>query len=169
MKTRSLLFLFLILSGAKGASQKMETGVYERIDTIITFDPQTQIEEIRIVKVNAVYMDAEFCEPLPKVFVAKRAEADLEQVKELSAIEFRCSGLYQREWAGEWKIQSFDLVIYKSNQATQTIANWGSDFTEETRKGLAGLDSGDLVSFERVILVHPQKGLMTGGCSLLVK
>lgn len=169
MKTCMLLGILWIMGMSDSASQAFDARVYERIDTIITFDPQTLIEEIRIVKVNAVYMDTEFCEPLPKSFIAKRAKADLEQVKKLSAIEFRCSGMYQREWAEEWKIQSFDLVIYKLNQATKTISNWGSDFSEETRKGLAGLDSGDLVSFEQVILVHPQKGLITGGCSLLVE
>lgn len=169
MKTGSLLLFCVLLNVAKGSSQKIQTGVYERIDTIVTFDPQTLWEEIRIVKVNAVYMDAEFCEPIPDAFMAKRGQVDLSMARELNEMEFRCSGMFQREWAGEWEIQSFNLVLYKANQPHGTWANWGAEFTEEARKGLSGLAAGDLLSFEQVILVHPKEGLKTGGCSLLVK
>lgn len=170
MNASSLLFIFLILITNKSTSQKYETGVYERIDTIITLDLETNIEEIKIVKSMNVYIDADNCESLPKKFIAKICKAKVEQVKELSSLEFRCNGRFQRVWEGEWEIKSFNLVISKANQAPRTIDNLGSKFTKETQKVFAEMNSGELIAFEQITLVHRQKGLSkTAEFSLQIK
>ncbi|MBK9722704.1 MAG: hypothetical protein IPO78_13995 [Saprospiraceae bacterium] len=169
MKTSSLLFILLILTTNLCTSQKYETGFNAGIDTIVTFDLETNIEVIKIVKYLNVFIDADNCESLPKKFIAKISMAAVAQVTELSAIEFRCNGKFQREWEGEWEIQSFNLVINKSKQAPRTIANLGSQFTEETKKVLAEISSGEIISFEQITLVHPQKGRTTAGFSFRIK
>lgn len=169
MKTSSLLFILLILIINKSTSQKYETGVYERIDTIVIFDPETNIEEIKIVKSMNVYIDADNCESLPKTFIAKTNKAKVAEIKELSDIEIRCNGKFQREWKGEWEIHSFNLVIYEAKQTPRTIANLGSYFTNETQMVLAEINSGELITFEQITLVHPQKGQATAGFSLQIE
>jgi hypothetical protein len=169
MKTSSLLFSLLIFIVNKNISQNYETGIYERIDTVVIFDPATNIEEIKIVKSLNVYIDVDNCESIPKKFVAKTSNVKVAQVKELSAIALRCSGKFQGNWNSEWTIQSFNMVIYRAKQAPRTIANWGSDFTPETRRALEEIKSGELIAFEQVVLVHKQKGLFTTGFSLQIK
>ncbi|MDQ3142141.1 MAG: hypothetical protein M3Q56_07835 [Bacteroidota bacterium] len=165
MKASSLIFILLILIITKSISQKYETGVYGRIDTIVTLDLDTNIEEVKIVKSMNVYIDADNCETLPKEFSAKTTKAEVAQVKELTDIEFRCNGEFQREW----EIESFNLVINKMKNAPRTITNLGSNFTLETKKVLSEMNSGELIAFEQITLLHPKKGLATVGFSLQIK
>jgi hypothetical protein len=176
MKTTSLLFSLLIFIVNKNISQQYQTSIFERFDTIVIFDPETLVEEVRYVSSMNAIIEAGHCESLPKKFMAKTGRASIDEIKKLSAIELRCDGTVEMFWNVQsnkfdkvWEVQSFNLVVYKANQPPRTIVNWGSDFTPETKKALEEMKSGELITFEQIVLVHKQRGLFTAGFSLQIK
>ena len=102
----SLIFLLSldILINVECSSQKYKTDIYERIDTIITLDMETNIADTQIVKYTDVFIDAENCDSMSEHFIAKTCVTNKFRVKKLTALEFRCNGMFQREWEGEWEI-----------------------------------------------------------------
>ncbi len=169
MKTYLFYFLLLAVSINNSSAQKCKSDVYKRIDTIIIYDPETKIESIKIVKSTNIYLDADNCEALPKNFMADTCKAVLSEAKDLSSIELRCKGKYQADWEKAWKIQSFSMVIHKSKQTTLSIDNSGAEFTSDTRNVFDKLNSGDLVEFSKINLVHPKNGMVSASFVLQVK
>ncbi len=157
----------LLYYGAYG--QMCKTGLYERIDTIVIFDPETHVEVTRIEKAMSVYFDANQCDSLPDKMIAKTTPAKLSEVSNLASLEFRCGGLYQRPWEEEWKIESFKLVKYRANKRGQSILNVGSEFSKETKEFLRKLNSKDILGFVEIKLVHVQKGRASGEFKLKLR
>lgn len=114
-------------------------------------------------------MNVDPCDSPAKLFIANESSATVSQIRELSSLEFRCNGQYQREWENEWKIVSFQMVLFKAKRSTKTLTNPGSQFTTENLNFLAELKPGDKIAFEKIILQHPQKGEATAGFSLRVQ
>lgn len=168
MKNLIICCFLLIASIAKVASQTYTSGVYNRVDSISIYDPETNLTESKIVKVNAIYLDASNCESLPAKFIAQDCSADEVLIKQLTEIEFRCNGMFQRNWEGEWNILSFNLVVYKDKHPPMTVFNQGSEFSDKTMRLLSTMKSWEHLKFARIILEHPQKGSVIAGFSLLV-
>lgn len=168
MKAILVCCIFLIGSMNQGICQNFKSGVYDRIDSITVTDLETGLTESKIVKVNAIYLDASNCESLPAKFIAQDCSADEVLIKQLTEIEFRCNGMFQRNWEGEWNILSFNLVVYKDKHPPMTVFNQGSEFSKKTMRLLSTMKSGEHLKFARIILDHPQKGRVIAGFSLLV-
>lgn len=117
MKFSPLLIILWIFNIQISNSQNYKTGISDRIDTITTFDPETKIEEIMVIKYSFVYLDADNCESLPKSFTAKANAIKFDLAKEISLLEFRCNGKFQAKGKGRWEIKSFNLVVYNANQS----------------------------------------------------
>ncbi len=163
-----ILVLFMLINNTS-TSQNYNTGIYERIDSIITLDMETNITDTQIVPVISIFIDAENCDSLPLHFIAKTCGGDVAQLKKLSTIEFRCNGKFQRYWEDEWDIKAFNLKPTKRNQPIQSIINQGSEFGQELKEVLANLKSGENIVFENIILVHPKKGTVAAEFLMQVK
>lgn len=164
-----LVCCILLISGMnKSISQNFITGVYDRIDTTTVTDLETGLTDSSISKVIGLFLDAANCDSLPIKFKAQDCSAEEAQVRLLKAIEFRCNGILQRAWEGEWNIESFNLVIYKAKQPPRTIHNMGFEFTDKARKLIANIKSGEKLKFDRIIINHPLKGQVIAGFSLHV-
>jgi len=168
MKAILVCCILLIGSMNQGMSQNFKSGVYDRIDTMTVTDLETGLTDSSVAKVIYIYLDAANCDSLPLKFKAQDCSADIAQVRQLTVIEFRCNGIYQRAWEGEWNIESFNLIIYKAKQAPRMIHNMGSEFTDKTRKLLSNIKSGEKLKFNRIKIKHPLKGQVIAGFSLLV-
>lgn len=167
----SLIFLlsFDILINVECSSQKYKTDIYERIDTIITLDMETNIADTQIVKYTDVFIDAENCDSMSGHFIAKTCVTNKSRVKKLTALEFRCNGMFQREWEGEWAIQAFNIKSRNKKQTSQATINQGSEFSPKVKEILSKVKSGDQIVFENIILEHPIKGKVTAEFLMQVK
>ncbi len=159
------LFIVLLFT-QKSVAQTFETGVYDRIDTIIIFDPETHIEQIEISKIASLYIDASQCDSLPKVFKAKGVNISKAISKELSALEFRCRGLAQLDWKGDLEVESFKILFYRRNKVTRVLFNKGAFFTEEVRKEIGKMSSGNRIVLKQILLAKQQKPISTGEFTL---
>jgi len=169
MKTSAFLIILWIFNIQFSNSQNYETGINDRIDTLITFDPATNIEEIKVMKYSYMYLNAENCESLPKNLIGKTSVIKFALLKEISFLEFRCNGKFQAKAAGGWEVKSFNLVVNNTNQAPLKIANLGSELSAEAQKMLSELKSAERIAFEQITLAHPQKGETSAEFSLQIK
>lgn len=158
MKALVLLFGFMISSWHQGGAQNLTTSTAERIDTIVVYDTETEIEEIKIIEVSYIKIEADFCDSFDQEFKTNIGFINASQAHQLSDIELNCNGQLQAGWTGGWEIKSFDLVFCKPNQVRSKITNPDGYFSELSQIMLRELNYGDLLIFEQMYLAHPQKG-----------
>lgn len=169
MKSSLCSIVPFILISYNSNSQQSNTDIYDRRDSVVTLDMEKNITDTKIIKYTVVFIDAENCNSLPLHFIAKTCRADVAQLKKLSAIEFRCNGIFQRYWEDEWDIKAFNLRTTKKNQSIQSIINQSSEFGQEIKEVLVNLKSGENIVFENIILVHPKRGTAAAEFSMQVK
>ncbi|MBK9107583.1 MAG: hypothetical protein IPM92_04165 [Saprospiraceae bacterium] len=158
MKVSILLFALIISTSYFGISQNLLTSVAERIDTIVVYDTETKIEEIKILHITFAQLDADFCDSFHQNFKATSSYLSVTQARNLSTIDLNCNGLLQKQWDGDWEIKSFELILKKPNQVQRKITNKGWNFNEETKMLLTEVNQGDILAFEQIQLAHPKKG-----------
>ncbi len=164
-----ILVHLVILINVECSSQQYKTGIYDRIDSIVTLDMETNITDTQIVNYTDVFIDADNCESLPQHFIAKPCVTNKVRVKKLTALEFRCNGMFQREWEGEWTIHAFSIKSMSKKQTNQATINQGPEFSPDAKEIVSKLKSGDQLVFENILLEHPIKGKVTAEFIMEVK
>ena len=170
------------LKEAEKPSQHIESGIFDRIDTVTVFDPETQIEVVKIAKYSNIILNLKDCNSPIKRLTSETQKVPYMKIRDLSGFEPRCMGKY----SDNWMVKSFNISIMKNDKKTDSISklelindsivippNVTSSLEALMSKAmgqfLSKSNAGDVVLFENIILVNSQKDSLIASVDFLLE
>ncbi len=118
-----------------------------RIDTVIIFDPETQIETVKINKYDAIGLYLNACSKEDRTFKLGTFFVAEDQIRKAGHLFFHCASEPQ---AWQYEILSYIMRVQKPNGTSYNLVQSGEAFSESVKQIMTELQKGDRIVFENL-------------------